>query len=89
MGQQDSSSSDDYESESDELDENGKSKRPPRLDENGNPIIRKKKGMMGELGLDKGLQYVKNIKNIKIQDLNPMNIGQKKQRKRNPDADLV
>jgi hypothetical protein len=44
---------------------------------------------MGELGLDKGLQYVKNIKNIKIYDLNPMNIGQKKQRKRNPDADLV
>jgi hypothetical protein len=30
---------------------------------------------VGELGLDKGLEYVKNIKNIKITDLNPMNIG--------------
>ncbi len=72
MGQKSDSSSD-YDSESEE---EGK-KRPPRLDENGNPIIKKKrkKGIVGELGLDKGLEYVKNIKNIKITDLNPMNIG--------------
>lgn len=78
MGQKSESSSD-YDSESE--DENGK-KRPPRLDENGNPIVRKKKGIVGELGLDKGLEYMKNIKNIKITDLNPMNIGQKKPKKR-------
>ena len=79
MGQQSESSSD-YGSESEE---EGK-KRPPRLDENGNPIIKKKrnKGIVEELGLDKGLEYVKNIKNIKITDLNPMNIGQKKPKKK-------
>ena len=71
MGQKSESSSE-YESSEEE----GK-KKPPRLDENGNPIVKKKrkKGIVGELGLDKGLQYVKNIKNIKITDLNPMNIG--------------
>lgn len=72
MGQKSDSSSD-YDSES-ESEEEGK-KRAPKLDENGNPIIKRKKGIVGELGLDKGLEYVKNIKNIKITDLNPMNIG--------------
>lgn len=77
MGEKSESSSD-YDSESE--DENGK-KRPPRLDENGNPIVRKKrrKGLVGELGLGKGLDYVKNIK---IADFNPMQIGQKKPKKK-------
>ncbi len=64
-GQKHETSSSDYDSDVD-----GK-KRPVKYDENGNPIVRKKKGIVGELGIDKGIKMFQKVTE-KIADFNPL-----------------
>jgi hypothetical protein len=80
MGQQSESSSEDY---SESEDENGK-KKPPKLDENGNPIIRKKKNLIQELGIN--INPLDMVKNINLANLNPLATKPPKRRKNDEQA---
>ena len=81
MGQQSESSSGSEYSESE--DENGK-KKPPKLDANGNPIIRKKKNLIQELGIN--INPLDMVKNINLANLNPLATKQPKKRKNDEQA---